>query len=159
MRSVWSKHSSKYLPLCIAEQINTKRFGTTWGRVNTDRIFIFGWTNPLKTCFCFYNLFVRYKKICLPMLSVENSWDLKTQGLPVVTERPLLWNQFNNAPLKYTSTVNENSPLSTKINPRSMLLILAFVMLWITAQFRAEISYVQRTVEFRRTMSSLFLFF
>jgi len=47
MRSVWLKHSSKYLPLSSAEQINTLRFGTTWGWVNTDRIFIFGWTNPL----------------------------------------------------------------------------------------------------------------
>ncbi len=41
------KLSSKYLPLCSAEQINSYRFGTTWGWVNDDRIFIFGWTIPL----------------------------------------------------------------------------------------------------------------
>ncbi len=41
-------HSSKYLSLCSAEQRNPYRFGTTWGGVNDDRIFIFGWTIPLK---------------------------------------------------------------------------------------------------------------
>ncbi len=41
------KLSSKYLPLCSAEQRNSYRFGTTSGRVNDDRIFIFGWTIPL----------------------------------------------------------------------------------------------------------------
>ncbi len=38
------KLSSKYLPLCSAEQRHSYRFGTTWGWVNDDRIFIFGWT-------------------------------------------------------------------------------------------------------------------
>ncbi len=38
------KLSSEYLPLCSAEQRNSDRFGTTWGWVNHDRIFIFGWT-------------------------------------------------------------------------------------------------------------------
>ncbi len=41
-------HSSEYLPLCSAEQRNSYRFGTTWGWVNDDRIFIFGWTIPLR---------------------------------------------------------------------------------------------------------------
>ncbi len=36
------KLSSKYLP--------SYRFGTTWGWVNDDRIFIFGWTIPLSNC-------------------------------------------------------------------------------------------------------------
>ncbi len=35
---------TKYIPLCSAEQRNSYRFGTTWGWVNDDRIFIFGWT-------------------------------------------------------------------------------------------------------------------
>ncbi len=43
------KLSSKYLPLCSAEQRNAYRFGTTWGWVNDDRIFIFGWTIPLSS--------------------------------------------------------------------------------------------------------------
>ncbi len=34
--------SLKYLPLCW----NAHRFGTTWGWVNDDRIFIFGWAIP-----------------------------------------------------------------------------------------------------------------
>ncbi len=42
------KLSSKYLPLCSAEQRNSYRFGTTWGWVNDDWIFIFRWTIPLK---------------------------------------------------------------------------------------------------------------
>ncbi len=41
------KLSSTYLPLCSAEQRHSYRFGTTWGWVNDDRIFIFGWTIPL----------------------------------------------------------------------------------------------------------------
>ncbi len=41
------KLSSKYIPLCSAEQRNSYRFGTTWGWVNDDRIKIFGWTIPL----------------------------------------------------------------------------------------------------------------
>ncbi len=40
------KLSSKYLRLCLAEQRNSYRFGTTWGWVNDDRIF--GWTIPIK---------------------------------------------------------------------------------------------------------------
>ncbi len=42
-------HSSEYLPLCSAEQRNSYRFETTWGWVNDDRIFIFGWIIPLIT--------------------------------------------------------------------------------------------------------------
>ncbi len=42
------KLSSKYLPLCSAEQRHSYRFGTTWGWVNDDIIFIFGWTIPLR---------------------------------------------------------------------------------------------------------------
>ncbi len=37
-------HSSEYIPLCSAEQRHLYRFGTTWGWVNDDRIYIFGWT-------------------------------------------------------------------------------------------------------------------
>ncbi len=35
------KLSSEYLPLCSAEQTHSYRFGTTWGWVNDDTIFIF----------------------------------------------------------------------------------------------------------------------
>ncbi len=42
-------HSSEYLPLCSAEQIHAYRFGTTWGWVNDDIIFIFVWTIPLRS--------------------------------------------------------------------------------------------------------------
>ena len=43
------RHSSKYLLLCSEEERNSYRFKTTWGRVNDDRMFIFGWTVPLMT--------------------------------------------------------------------------------------------------------------
>ncbi len=45
------KLPSKYIPLCSAEQRNSYRFGTTWGWVNDDRIFIFGWTIPLSATY------------------------------------------------------------------------------------------------------------
>jgi len=40
-------HSSKYFILCSAEEGNSYWFETTWGWVNYDRIFFFGWTIPL----------------------------------------------------------------------------------------------------------------
>ncbi len=55
------KLSSKYLPLCSAEQRHSYRFGTTWGWVNDDRIFIFGWTIPLSR----WGIFVAIAKITL----------------------------------------------------------------------------------------------
>ncbi len=42
------KLSSKYLPLCSAEQRHSYSFGTTRGWVNDERIFIFGWTISLR---------------------------------------------------------------------------------------------------------------
>ncbi len=59
------KLSSKYLPLCSAEQRNTSRFGTTWGWVNDDRIFIFGWSIALRDCLCFL---LKYWIISLQLL-------------------------------------------------------------------------------------------
>ncbi len=38
------KLTSKYLPWCLAEQRNSYKFGTTWGWVNDDSIFTFGWS-------------------------------------------------------------------------------------------------------------------
>ncbi len=38
------QHSSKYLLLCSTKERNPYKFGRTWGWVNDDRIFIFGWT-------------------------------------------------------------------------------------------------------------------
>jgi len=42
------QHCLKYFLLCSTEERNSYRFGTTWGWVNDDIIFIFGWTIPLK---------------------------------------------------------------------------------------------------------------
>ncbi len=41
------KLSSKYLPLCWAEQRHSYRFVTSLRWINDDRIVIFGWTVPL----------------------------------------------------------------------------------------------------------------
>jgi len=52
-RQLWAyQHYSKYL-LCSTEEINTYSFGTTWGLVNDDKMFILGWTIPLT---CWYYL-------------------------------------------------------------------------------------------------------
>ncbi len=48
--SQWCPKNSlvtNFLPLCSAEQRHSYRFGTTWGWVNDDSIFIFGWIIPL----------------------------------------------------------------------------------------------------------------
>ncbi len=55
------KLSSEYLPLCSAEQTHSYRFGSTWGWVNDDRIFIFGCTVPLRSLI----LFVSPAQVCL----------------------------------------------------------------------------------------------
>ncbi len=39
----------KYLNLCSENEQRSYRFGTTWGWVINDRIFIFGWTIPLNS--------------------------------------------------------------------------------------------------------------
>jgi len=38
------------ISLCSAEEKNSYRVATTWGWVSDDRIFIFGWSIPLKLC-------------------------------------------------------------------------------------------------------------
>ncbi len=65
-------HSSEYLPLCLVEQRHSYRFGTTWGWVNDDRIFIFGWTIPLRPlnrkwdnfCLIYFKTLVMFLRIC-----------------------------------------------------------------------------------------------
>jgi len=52
-------HSSKYLPLCSAEERHSYRLETTWGWVNYDRIifsFFFKWTIPLTSLSHFHPL-------------------------------------------------------------------------------------------------------
>ncbi len=41
----------KYLNLCSEDERRSYRFGTTWGWVINDSIYIFGWTIPLKLSF------------------------------------------------------------------------------------------------------------
>ncbi len=58
------KLSSKYFHFCSAEQRNSYRFGTTWGWVNDDRIFIFGWTITLNSSM----------NLCLWILNCKNTF-------------------------------------------------------------------------------------
>ncbi len=62
-------HSSEYLPLCSAEQRHSYRFGTTWGWVNDDRIFIFGWTIPLRSFLRYFRMHFLVFRIRHPFLS------------------------------------------------------------------------------------------
>ncbi len=53
-RSQWCPKTAwlqTFFKISSAEQRNSYRFGTTWGWVNDDRIFIFGWTIPLSVNF------------------------------------------------------------------------------------------------------------
>ncbi len=38
----------KYLKLCSEDEQSFYGFGKTWGKVIYDKIFILGWSNPLK---------------------------------------------------------------------------------------------------------------
>ncbi len=62
------KLSSNYLPLCSAEQTHSYRFGTTSGWVNEDRIYIFGWTIPLKTSHIFTDIIYFYTSVIYLLL-------------------------------------------------------------------------------------------
>ncbi len=51
--SQWDSHKPpgfhpKYLKLCSEDEQSFYRFGTTWGYVINDKIFILGWSNPLR---------------------------------------------------------------------------------------------------------------
>ncbi len=54
-------HSSIYLPFC-SEQTHSYRFGSTWGWVNDDRVFIFGCTVSLNEESTEHLKFVRLSK-------------------------------------------------------------------------------------------------
>ncbi len=66
-------HSSEYLPLCSAEKRHPYRFGTTWGWVSDDRIFIFGWTIPLINRDSSHNVYIIY-------VTLDHKTSLKSLG-------------------------------------------------------------------------------
>ncbi len=51
-RALW--FHQKYLHLCSEDEWRSYGFGTTWGWVINDRIFILGWTIPLSSSFFFF---------------------------------------------------------------------------------------------------------
>ncbi len=89
------KLSSKYLPLCSAEQRNSYRFGTTWGWVNDDWIFIFRWTIPLKGSYDVISSFpFLLQAICAYIRS------LKLQRLKSQNQRDIRYKRLCHALLK-----------------------------------------------------------
>jgi len=86
---LYSSHSSKYLALCSTEQYTGLK---QLGSVNYDRIFIFGWTIPLK----------RYE-----------TWDLSSQHAHVISSLTLgnIMSQFRLIVLKRANQ-SHKSPLN-----------------------------------------------
>ncbi len=85
------KLSSKYLPLCSAEQRNSYRFGTTWGGVNDDIIYICGWTIPLSclfVCFLRLNICINCIFSLFNFLVMTNDF-LDPKGFILWTQQPL----------------------------------------------------------------------
>ncbi len=62
----------KYLNLCSEDERRSYGFGTTWGWVINDRIFIFGWTISLSLC----NVTTRYQtySICFMRWRICMNW-------------------------------------------------------------------------------------
>ncbi len=78
------KLSSKYLPLYSAEQRNSYRFGTTWGWVNDDRIFIFGWTILLSLQA--FPLSLKHTMHCILQTRVKHQWNINTYNSFILTQ-------------------------------------------------------------------------
>ncbi len=66
----------KYLKLCFKDEQSSYRFGTTWGWIINDIIFIFGWANPLililKLCSC--DMTSLLLDLCLFILKITFGW-------------------------------------------------------------------------------------
>ncbi len=66
----------KYLKLCSKDEQSSYRFGTTWGWIINDIIFIFGWANPLililKLCSC--DMTSLLLDLCLFILKITFGW-------------------------------------------------------------------------------------
>ncbi len=90
------KLSSEYLPLCSAEQTHSHRSGTTWGWVNDDWIFIFGWTVPLITNHITALTALNFSlKLCDTQLPFTNAIELNEVCRKLKpTCRLLLWNDI-----------------------------------------------------------------
>ncbi len=56
--------NQKYLNLCSEDERRSYGFGVTWGWVINDRIFIFGWTNPLNNFHSLISLLHHITYIC-----------------------------------------------------------------------------------------------
>ncbi len=78
------KLSSKYLHLYSAEQRNSYRFGTTWGCVNDDRIFIFGWTILLSLQA--FPSSLKHTMHCILQTRVKRQWNINTYNSFILTQ-------------------------------------------------------------------------
>ncbi len=65
----------KYLNLCSKDERRSYGFGSTWGWVINDRIFIFGWTIPLNSGWRLTKSVVNYLKV-FAQLCCSGHWRL-----------------------------------------------------------------------------------
>ncbi len=65
----------KYLNLCSEDEWRSYGFGTTWGWVINDRIFIFGWTIPL-SCIVIKIIIIDVPTCSLLHITNILMWDL-----------------------------------------------------------------------------------
>ncbi len=81
------RFNKNYLNLCSEDERRSYRFGTTWGWVINDRIFIFAWTNPLK-------LFIIIKKFSTCFINQK----IKTFSLNICLNRSKCKSQMIHKP-------------------------------------------------------------
>ncbi len=70
-KTAWLQTFFKISSFVFGRTKNSYRFGTTWGWVNDDRIFIFGWTIPLSLMAleCWI-MFVSTGRLSMPKLEI-----------------------------------------------------------------------------------------
>ncbi len=68
------RFDQKYLNLCSEDERRSYGFGTTWGWVINDRIFIFRWTIPLLSLNSFFSCLVKTVSILQYLLLITSSW-------------------------------------------------------------------------------------
>ncbi len=118
----------KYLNLSSEDEQRPYGFGMTWGRVINDRIFIFGWTNPLR----------QNALVCL-------LWLVNTFELPLVTGNYVI----GRCALTYLSKHAHSSVGGVWMFINTILLQIYFELLFISKQrtnnkFTVSVSWALR---------------
>ncbi len=129
-----------YLYLCSEDEQRSYGFGTTWGWVINDRIFIFGWSNLLTSMetFLWIKGSLEWKKLLWinkKFFKLRKLWffhKLFTERFFGDPKMMLLWHCSKNSFLEPSFT--------TKINEGSIQLVQSVVFSWICLiQFTKQI--------------------